>query len=463
MRACAATLSFCLFFGCSGGSSGDVSSDSGAPSGDATSDVGADAGSDADAGPPKPPLLFGVVEEQHALCFQGEAYPCARVVDDETRRKAIAAAAPGLLVRWGGYETERSGLGMTGNAQRRNLLDNVGYGPSFDDQLEPSWLIARAKLAGYASWILAVPVTQSNAGAFTTGAHEWNDVDARANLDAWKAAIDASGWPPPSFIELGNEPWNYASGSDGYKANAAGYVTKARLVGAAVKQKILDFGWKTRIAVVIDNWPGGDFESGGSDKYPPPTIALAAELAVNGPPVVQTHAYPLHGGYWCPKPITTGSDVSDVACVYALYVMLQKIKAAAPSADLIVTEDNYDSNAYPRAGVYTTLAALLTFAAGGVAYTHFGNNDYGAKGDRYELFLGLTPVPLFSNEIVELHQTLAGMHQGDVAVTSSGTITIGAAGYPLLVGSKSAPARYAFRVGLKEVDISIPDLSITWH
>ena len=409
------------------------------------------------------PLLFGVVEEQHAVCFSGETYPCAHVTDDDARRKALAAIAPGMTVRYGGYETERSGLGMIGEGQRRNLLDHVGYGPSFDDQLEPKWLIERGKLAAYGAWILAVPVTRSNAGAFATGAHEWDDVDARANLEAWKAAIDAAGWPPPAFVELGNEPWNYPSGSDGYKANAAGYVTKARLVGKAVRDEIVKLGWPTRIAVVVDNWPGGNFESGGEDMYPKATIDLATELAVNGPPVVQTHAYPLHGGYWCPKPIATGADVSDVACVYALYVMLQKIRQAAPTADLIVTEDNYDATAYPRAGVYTTLAALLTYAAGGVAYTHFGNNFYGATGDRYELFTGTTPVPLLANEIAKLNGVVAGMHAGDVTVTSSGTITVNAAGYPLLVGSKNAPARYAFRVGLKEVDVSIPDLAITWH
>jgi hypothetical protein len=42
--------------------------------------------------------------------------------------------------------------------------------------------------------------------------------------------------------------------------------------------------------------------------------------------------------------------------------------------------------------VYTTLASLLTFAAGGVAYTHFGNNAYSHTGDRYEPFFGLLSV-----------------------------------------------------------------------
>ncbi|GAC1393644.1 MAG: hypothetical protein NVSMB47_01310 [Polyangiales bacterium] len=487
MKTRAAALAAILLCGCSGSGSADAPVDDagddatrdvgGEGSGDARADTSTDAVRDgagevsgdavADAGPPRAPLLFGVVEEQHAICFKGETYPCGRVTDDDVRRKAIAAAAPGLTVRYGGYETERSGLGFTGNAQRRNLLDDVGFGPAFADQLEPAWLLERGKAAGYAAFILAVPVTRSAPGAFSTGAHEWDDVDARQNLDAWSKALGAAGAPPPAFIELGNEPWNYpaSNGSDGYKANADGYVTKARLVGRAVRAKILELGWPTRIAVVVDNWPGGDFESGGADKFPKATIDLAAELAVNGPPVLQTHAYPLHGGYWCPKPIVTepaaSADHSDLACVWALHTMLGKIKALAPDADLILTEDNFDASAYPRAGVYTTLAALLTYASGGVAYTHFGNNDYKHEGAPYELFVGTTPVPLLTHDLALLQGLVAGLHAGDVRFTSSGSIKIAAGGYTTLVGSSDAPAVYDFTVGSKTVHVDVNAVKVT--
>ena len=275
-------VGFVSVIACSGG--GDApGADGPDTANDATSEVAGDALADSlddairdtpadthdvgdDAGSARTPLSFGVVEEQHAVCFKGDGYPCARLDDDTTRRKALAAAAPGMIVRLGGYETERTGLGFVGNAARRGF-EGVGSGSAFGDQLDPAWLIGRAKLAAYRSFILAVPVTRSDPRAYGGTAHEWSDVDVRASLDAWKTALDASGFPPPAFIELGNEPWNYpaSNGSDGYKGDPAGYVKKARLVGAAVRAKIVELGWPTRIAVVVDNWPGGRFESGGTD------------------------------------------------------------------------------------------------------------------------------------------------------------------------------------------------------
>src|SRR6185312_7891248 len=148
----------------------------------------------------------------------------------------------------------------------------------------------------------------------------------------------------------------HSGGPDGDKAAPASYASQAQPIGLAVKSKIEAFGWPTRIAAVVDNWPGTHFETSGHVlDYPSETIALARAVAVNGPPVLQTHGYP-NSGYWCPLP-ETASDHSDLACVYALYVALSHIKAAAPDCDLIVTEDNYQSTIYPQMGIHLTLAA----------------------------------------------------------------------------------------------------------
>jgi hypothetical protein len=454
--------------------------DSGAPGAD--SGVESGAGADAsDEGPPpdasdagvpgKTPLLFGVVEEQLAICYA--TYPCSDITDDDTRRAAIAQLAPGMTVRWGGYETERTGLGYSGEAARR-AFENVATG---GDQLEPSWLISRAKEAAYAAWILAVPVTWSVPQAFGGNAHAWDATDATTNMDVWKTAVDQAGFPPPAYIELGNEPWLHGPEGtpDGFTTAPADYVQKARPIGTAIASKIAAFGWPTRVAVVVDNWSGTHFETAGDAvMFPAETIQLARDVAALLPgspaPVVQTHAYPLHGGYWCPLPATTGS--ADIACVYALYTMLRQIAKAAPGADIVLTEDNYDSNVYPRSGVYTTLASLLTFAAGGVAYTHFGNNNYSHTGDRYELFNGLQPVPLLQNDIARVAALVKGLNAGDVSLQSAtGSVPIPAGGYAQLVNAKTAPdaayasgtapTRYVLQVGAKTVTVDIDALSVT--
>lgn len=405
----------------------------------------------------RPLLLFGVGEEKLALCWKGEGKDCARVRDDERVRAQLKSIAPGMTVRWGGYQTESFGLGMTGYAARQA---SIGV---FDDHamLEPSWMIERAMMSGYAAFILAVPVSEPDKAAATILGHAtWTADDASKNLDGWRDAIAAHpGFPAPAMIELGNEPWLQESGPDGFRGKPLAYRDKARAIGATVKSKIEAFGWPTRVAVVIDSWQGASFGAGGLGAWSTELLALAADptVNVNGAPLLQTHAYALHNGNtYCPEPLST-SDASDVACVYALYAMLRSLEAKAPSAEIIVTEDNYyassETAGYPRSGVYTTLAALLSFSAGAIAYTHYSNGDYGHQGEIFDLFVGdgtsahTTPGPLLANEIAGLARILRGVRAGEVTFTTSGSIAIPTAGFAKMTGKRDAPSIYDFTIG----------------